>query len=322
MKNILVKIGGLAGLVAIIGLLIAALQLWQSVADSREQSQALATMLASQANANATAVYILEQQLKVQGDIATLQAGNANQNPTIVAQQIQELESTAVALETTKKALEATATARVLLPVVASDPVLSSIKIDNIANFQFDHFVTPFVGNISLSEIPFYFSASKQSIFQSQRALLPNLETSARVRVNIPRVTKVYLLLNADYLSPEISGKKVGEVNLQFSNNLTHSISIIAWQNIRAVVVSENDAYIMDNLLAPQSNNELINVWIEKQNRGNAPYLAYTDMLIIPIPEIFQGEVLKDINIIDTSTDTVGSYDPSLVLIGITVESR
>jgi hypothetical protein len=115
MKNILLKIGGFAGLVAIAGLIIAAMQLRQSVLDSKEQSQALGTMLASQELANATTVFILEQQLKVQSDIATLQAGNVNENPTVVAQQIQQLQGTAIALEATKKAAEATSTARALI---------------------------------------------------------------------------------------------------------------------------------------------------------------------------------------------------------------
>lgn len=84
-------IGGIIGLVAIIALLVAVIQLFQSERASKAQDIAQSTQIA-----------ILNEQLKVQREMATLQAVSSGSGPTATAigQRLAELNSTAVALST------------------------------------------------------------------------------------------------------------------------------------------------------------------------------------------------------------------------------
>ena len=86
-----------AGLVAIVALVVALVQLWQSKIASDSQDIAQSTQIA-----------LLQQQLDVQNQIATLQAVSSGAGPTstIIAQRIIELESTQVALSTQEARLK------------------------------------------------------------------------------------------------------------------------------------------------------------------------------------------------------------------------
>ncbi|MFN8414345.1 MAG: hypothetical protein U0Z26_18335 [Anaerolineales bacterium] len=85
------SIGEFVGAVAIITLIVALLQLRQSKEASNSQDSAQATQLA-----------LLQAQLDVQRRVATLQASGLESGPdsTLVANQISELQSTAIALAT------------------------------------------------------------------------------------------------------------------------------------------------------------------------------------------------------------------------------
>jgi len=85
------KIGEVAGLVAILALLVALIQLWQSKNDSESQDAAQSTQIA-----------LLNQQLLIQQQMATLQASTigSDSNATAVAERMVELQSTAIALST------------------------------------------------------------------------------------------------------------------------------------------------------------------------------------------------------------------------------
>jgi hypothetical protein len=85
------RIGGAIGILTILALLVALVQLVQSNKAANAQDLAQATQIA-----------VLEKQLKVQSEMATLQASNSISGPaaTAAAIRLAELESTAVALAT------------------------------------------------------------------------------------------------------------------------------------------------------------------------------------------------------------------------------
>lgn len=84
-------IGGVAGLIAILALFVAITQLLQSQRSSNAQDFALSTQIA-----------LLQEQLEVQREMATLQASASGSGPasTLIANRLDELQSTAVALST------------------------------------------------------------------------------------------------------------------------------------------------------------------------------------------------------------------------------
>jgi hypothetical protein len=150
---------------------------------------------------------------------------------------------------------------------------------------------------------------------------LQNLATKATINVDVPDTKSVHVLINADYLSMDIAGKQVGEIILAFANNKTFAVPITAWQTVRSVVISKENEYLMEKMIAPPDNIKFENVYIEKQARGGKPFLGYTDMLTIELPRDLIGETLKEITITDTSFESINSLSPSLVIVGITVES-
>ena len=93
------KIGGVIGVVAILALVVAVVQLVQSNNAAKVQDLAQTTQIA-----------ILEQQLDVNREMATLQANISKSGPTAmaVATRMAELESTAVALAMAQTSAKAT----------------------------------------------------------------------------------------------------------------------------------------------------------------------------------------------------------------------
>lgn len=95
-------IGGLVvGLATILALLVAILQLWQSKSASDAQDAAQATQIA-----------VLQSQLDVQKEIATLQPGASESGlaSTLVAQRVSDLKNTQAALETLEARIRLTPT--------------------------------------------------------------------------------------------------------------------------------------------------------------------------------------------------------------------
>jgi hypothetical protein len=50
--------------------------------------------------------------------------------------------------------------------------------------------------------------------------------------------------------------------------------------------------------------------------------MGYIDMLTLDLPEACQNGTLTAVEVIDTSSSSVGSLDPALNLVGLTVENR
>jgi len=94
-----VVVGGLAGLIAIVGVLIAVVSLLQDRATIVSQDAAQATM-----------IEIGEQQLAVQKEIATFQASDVRPGPTAtaIAERVMQLMNTQKALEAESRRIEST----------------------------------------------------------------------------------------------------------------------------------------------------------------------------------------------------------------------
>jgi len=238
-----------------------------------------------------------------------------------------DLEATSAAIETQRHAVEATSAAveaqrrAIEATMIAATPRFSQVNIEPIANWPFDHLVSPPTGQVSFSGIPFAILTGRKSIFQTPNHLLLDLPTQVSLQTSIARPIAVYILLNGAYVDREFQGRKVGEVNLAFADGSTLNTSLIAYQNVRETWAFKDDS-MADSMGAPQAGVQWRNVWIEEQNRGDQPAKAFIDMTTISIPEPYTSSVLISINIQDTSVDTAGSYDPSLVVMAITVESQ
>ena len=64
------------------------------------------------------------------------------------------------------------------------------------------------------------------------------------------------------------------------------------------------------------------NVDTERQYRGEQPATAYIDMVSVELSEDFKTKRLIRIDIIDSSTETIGDMNPSLIVMAITIGTR
>jgi len=303
------------------------------------QAAQQATSLANQANVNEsvkTQVALQEQQLEAQRLLLTAQAKTPEtaSTATALAQGIAQIAITSEAIEIQRRSVEATQTAsarptptqKPTTVLVPSVPTFSQVDLRPIANWPIDYLVNPLSGSVSFANIPFTILTGEKSNFQTQHGLLMELPTQGKVEVNIDRPIAIHILLNAEYLYNNIPGYKVGEIDLSFVNGSTLNTPIIAYQSVRDAWEYESKAddalSSQQPMSAPLDGIEWRNVWVENQMRGGEPAKAYIDMLTIFVTEPLASSTLTSITIKDTSVDTVESTEPSLRVMGITVESR
>ena len=127
MRRIWPVIGGLGGLLAIVGLVVAVSQLLQAESTRRSQDATQATMVA-----------IMNAQLGVQREMATLQASEVRVGPTAtaIAGRVVELKATQEALEASRRRVEPTITAAARVSDKASSsssPMRSSSQLPGIS---------------------------------------------------------------------------------------------------------------------------------------------------------------------------------------------
>lgn len=188
------------------------------------------------------------------------------------------------------------------------------VPLDPIANRPLVDFIQPPSGDIRLGEVLFHLDRE----FGTQQRFLLDNPIQGIIYVNITSPLKIYVLLHGGYVGKEFLGKEVGYFEMKFDDGSSFKKSIIAGKDLREgwtydVPDGKSISYI-------EGNPNWQNVWSETQSRGDKPAMAFIDMLTIPVPQEYQSHILTSISIYDSSIESVGSNDPSLIVQGITVE--
>lgn len=189
----------------------------------------------------------------------------------------------------------------------------STVSLDSIANSPIDHLSNPILGNVNLGGVPFLL---KRAFLTQQRFLLENPNRGV-INLNVTSPLKIYILLNGAYVLKQFFEKEVGYIEMEFNDGTSFKKSIVAGKDLRETWAGDENLYTISSI---SNNFNWQNVWSETQSRGGKPATAFIDMLTIPLPQEFQSRTLTKISIYDSSNDYVGSYDPSLFVMGITVE--
>lgn len=188
------------------------------------------------------------------------------------------------------------------------DNVFQPIPLQAVANGTID-FRAPPVGEITLGEVPFQLATS---IFKSQASASPFTEAPVRLPLaaNIPQAQQLHLLLTLGNGFTRFADQAVGRVEIVCDDTLIVLVELQAgvhvreWHNGQGVIT-----------VAPQARS----VWSEQITddvRGTI------DLLSLELPQICQNGRLTSIELIDSSAETVGSLDPALNLVGLSVEYR
>ncbi|HSI15267.1 MAG TPA: hypothetical protein VK961_24675 [Chthoniobacter sp.] len=194
-----------------------------------------------------------------------------------------------------------------------ADAGFTPIDLAPQANFKLNAEKKSRTGHVVLKGVPFELPASRAALqTEGQSAKGP---TSFRIPVSVPRPTEVNILLQGGYVKREFSGKKVGEVVLEFKDGKQQVYPITAWKTLR-----ETWAYNTE-IVPPDStgNPKLINVYAEPENRGK-PATAFLDMFVIHLEQVGLTAELTAIEIRDLSKETVQDISPSLIISGISVK--
>lgn len=185
-----------------------------------------------------------------------------------------------------------------------------NVKINTVRKYP--------TGDVRLKDVPFKLSASRRGIETEG----PRVDGPAYIgrSTNVHLPTAIYILLSGRDVKPKFQGKPVGEIVLTFTDekvnqkNLTYPIT--AGETVREWWASGNDARRSDT----SANPKLVNVYTERQTLKGKAVTAFLDMYVIELDRTHLPGDLTEIEIRDTSRDTVGDTSPALIVTGITVK--
>jgi hypothetical protein len=183
-----------------------------------------------------------------------------------------------------------------------------SISLSTQANAALDFASSP-NGTVTLSGVPFQLS---NRVFKSQASSAPhnNYPTRMSVSLNVPNVYRVHLLLNSGNGFTQFNEKVIGVVFAHCNDSSIRVTDLVLGRDIR-------EWHVEDNVVSTSSRTQQVwtGVIIDFPNLS-----GHIDMLSLDLPKECQNAKLTGLEIIDSSVDTVGSLDPALNIIGITVE--
>lgn len=185
-----------------------------------------------------------------------------------------------------------------------------TISLNELVNASTQEgYVSPPLGQLEMEGILFDLPTGRNSV-TTQAKPLPNFPTILHLTTEIYAPKQIYLLITGGNIFSEFLGKQIGAVKFYFAQGEPYSIPLIAGQNIR-------EWKLLDEVtVSTTSSSEVKEVWRSKSTHEGTGVI---DLLTIDLPDRYQSDYLVAIEVVDSSTDTVGSMDPAINLIGATV---
>jgi hypothetical protein len=188
-KRVWLYVGGLAGLVAIVALLIQGIDLISNWRANKAQDAAQATV-----------VGIMDAQLRVQSEMATLQANGVRSGPTatVISGRVAELESTLDALQELQRSAEATLTAgapRASSPDLTTAPQLrkpsqvAGVSAELLELSRFENTVTVKIRLVNSGQEDQQLAGTNGSYLldeATQKRFYPSAHSNNTSRVSVP----------------------------------------------------------------------------------------------------------------------------------------
>ena len=223
-------------------------------------------------------------------------------------------EATLSALEAEREQLEAEVTALEatlgITPQPTIDPAIlyQPIPLGSAANAPLD-LVSPPTGRVTLGGIPF--ELAKQ-VFKSQSESPPGdtYPTMVRIPADVPRASRLHLLLTAGNGFTQFEGEPIGRVVVTCDRETVLVTDLVLGRDVR-------EWHPADNVVDTTSRAR--QVWIDAVV-DHPELTGHIDLVSYDLPEPCQGGTLTAIEVVDTTADTIGSLDPALNLVGVTVE--
>ena len=145
----------------------------------------------------------------------------------------------------------------------------------------------------------------------TQNSDYPNNPQFITVAFHATKVISLHFLMQADWGLKKFDRKQVGKIVFNFESNETFEYRLILGENIRDW--SRGSSY---NAVSTISSPDAANVWTGVAGGKTGGM----DLLTITLPSHFQVRPLKSVDIIDTSLDTTGNYNPGIHILGLTAK--
>ena len=238
------------------------------------------------------------------------------QNAIVVSPPTREPTVAATDTESTLPTPE-TAVSTLTPPAPAKTPMMNLAPEFHIISTQDSSFLSEPEANLGLGPgqttllgIPFEHGWKISTQCEINGADRPTL---VDVAVDNLTATKAYILLQAGQGLTNFNEQKIGEIVLVFENGQSYGEPLILGYNIRDWRRAMPETYINSTTSA-----NLEEAWRGKE--GNTD--GRIDLLTLTLPDNLNEQPISKIQIIDTSAQTVGSTEPCIHLIAITLESK
>ena len=204
------------------------------------------------------------------------------------------------------------------LPAPAPAPFTStyhSISLEPIANADtifLNEIHEPLqTGRVELKGVPFEMA---RRIFKTQAAPVSDKDypVIGTLTVNIPAATRLYVLLNSGNGFVKFKDKTIGQIAVTCDAQRLVVSDLQLGQNIREWV---NTTGVISSAV------NTLEVWTYPTVPSPDTY-GHADLIGFALPLSCQQGTLTQVELIDTSRDSVGSLDPALNVFGVTIESR
>lgn len=204
-------------------------------------------------------------------------------------------------------------TATPLPPTATPAPTATNrfypLSLREIANADItENYASAPLGNVTFGEVPFKLGQGRS--FTSQADPLPNNPPNVLLPADVPSPRAVYLLITGGDLWSQYAGSRIGRITMRFASGETYGVDLIAGENIREWKQGEG---VVSSTTAPS----VAEVWRDTDTNGPTP--AIIDMLAIDVPPARFADRLVGVELADDSSTTLGSLDPAINLLGVTV---
>lgn len=151
---------------------------------------------------------------------------------------------------------------------------------------------------------------SGENVVTTQAETLKGNPTKAIFELRISSPIEVHLLITGGNLYSRFMGQRIGIVRLEFENGQQQSFPLVAGDNIREWKLLDNQT------VSSVSSSDSQEVWRSASTQGGNGII---DKLTLRVTPQNQASLLRRIIVSDMSSETAGSLDPALNLVGVTV---
>ena len=184
------------------------------------------------------------------------------------------------------------------------------ISLVHLANASTEEgYEAPPLGAVVLGGIPFDLPSGQNSATTQAEPLSAN-PTVLAAESRVERPQQVHLLLTAGNLYAEYQNRPLGVVRLRFASGSVQEERLIAGYNLREWKMLDQAT------VATTSASSVREVWRTGSRHGGTGVI---DMLTIDVAPENRGSTLMAVELVDTSVQDIGSMDPAINWLGLTV---